>query len=249
MLWYLIVDEDGKPGSVNMAIDQTLLARAQDGMACLRLYRWKPPCLSFGRHEPALRRYSLRRIRERNLDTVRRPTGGRAVWHEHEVTYAVAAPIDTFGSLRETYLRIHSTLTRALNRLGVAASHAPRTPAASLGSGSCFATAAGGEILANGRKLVGSAQLRERNAFLQHGSILLDDGQDMIKEISRMPHAPINATSLTGILGRPIRFDEVCEAIADEARLSWDGDWQMPGTSPPPESCFNFDDPAWTWVR
>src|SRR6266704_1185815 len=87
-IWHLLIDPDGKPGAVNMALDQTLLEEADaSGAAFLRLYRWNPPCLSFGRNEPALARYDRERIAARGLAVVRRPTGGRAVWHEHEVTY------------------------------------------------------------------------------------------------------------------------------------------------------------------
>src|SRR5262245_3022550 len=97
--WCLVIDPHARRGADNMAIDHALLRIAQDGQATLRLYRWDPPCLSFGRNEPATQRYDLDQIRRLNLDTVRRPTGGRAVWHDAEVTYAVAAPAETFGSL------------------------------------------------------------------------------------------------------------------------------------------------------
>jgi lipoate-protein ligase A len=76
-----------------MAVDQALLERAgRLGERRLRLYRWHPHCLSFGRHEQALRRYDRDRIVASGLDVVRRPTGGRAVWHAGELTYAVAMP-------------------------------------------------------------------------------------------------------------------------------------------------------------
>src|SRR3989441_10488252 len=97
-----MLDPAGRSGAVNMTIDADLLAEtARTGRAFLRLYRFDPPCLSLGRNEPAAARYDRAAIARRGLDVVRRPTGGRAVWHEHEVTYAVAAPIATFGGLRE----------------------------------------------------------------------------------------------------------------------------------------------------
>jgi len=96
------------------------------------------PCLSFGRNEPALARYDRARIAARGLAVVRRPTGGRAVWHEHEVTYAVAAPIAQFGTLAESYCDIHARLARALGTLGLDARLAPAGPSAPLGAGACF---------------------------------------------------------------------------------------------------------------
>src|SRR5579859_8229925 len=100
MKWDLLREREGRPGPENMAVDQALLEEAgHTGCAYLRLYRWTPSCLSFGRNEPALTRYDRDAIERRGIPVVRRPTGGRAVWHQHEVTYAVAAPSAPFGSL------------------------------------------------------------------------------------------------------------------------------------------------------
>jgi lipoyl(octanoyl) transferase len=206
--WHLIIDATGRPGADNMARDAALLLEAdRTGAAFLRLYRWDPPCLSLGRNEPALE--------GGGIATVRRPTGGRAVWHEHEVTYAVAAPIAVFGRLRHAYRAIHERLAAALRSLGADVTLAGDCPAVrpSDGPTSCFATSAGGEILAQGRKLVGSAQVRHGSAFLQHGSILLDGSQDIVRAVSRQPSAVSGGTTLRHILGRSVGFEEVCAAI------------------------------------
>src|SRR5438094_4722705 len=127
--WELLVDAAGRAGAENMAIDEALLCEAdQSGRAFLRLYRWSPPCLSFGRHESVTTRYDRAAIARLGLDVVRRPTGGRAVWHEHEVTYAVAAPVAAFGSLRASYRAIHERLAAALRTLGVDAKLASHRP-------------------------------------------------------------------------------------------------------------------------
>ncbi len=163
-----------------MAIDQALLEAAErTGRAFLRLYRFDPPCLSFGRNEPARERYDRAVMTHRGLDAVRRPTGGRAVWHEHEVTYAVAAPLGLLGSLRASYLAIHTRLAAALDALGVRATVAPDRPTARPPDrpGPCFAASVGGEVLIDGKKVIGSAQVRRGGALLQHGSILLDGSQ------------------------------------------------------------------------
>ena len=109
-----------------MAADEALLDDAvRFGGAFLRLYRWNPPTLSLGRNE-SLDLYDQEAIARLGLAVVRRPTGGKGVWHEHEVTYAVAAPIAFFGSLRDSYLAIHRRLAAALRSLGVHASLANR---------------------------------------------------------------------------------------------------------------------------
>ncbi|HLZ44216.1 MAG TPA: hypothetical protein VKQ05_00890 [Gemmatimonadales bacterium] len=183
-----------------MAIDEGLLEKvARDGGAYLRFYRWNPPTLSLGRNQP---------ITISGVPIVRRPTGGQAVWHDDEVTYAVVAPIESFGSLRKAYCEIHTRLARALRSLGADAALAPAHPPIrpSAHPSSCFAFPVGGEILVHGKKLVGSAQVRRRNAFLQHGSILLGGSQQHVGDAG-------GATTLAEALGRPVTFEEVVDAI------------------------------------
>ncbi len=236
-----------------MSIDNALLRSAQEGGAdaFLRLYRWDPPCLSFGRNEPATTRYDIDQIRELGLDAVRRPTGGRAVWHEDELTYAVAAPSETFGSLRESYVAIHEMLVAALGRLGVEATLADRRSgrAPRPSAGACFALPVGGEIVVAGRKLVGSAQIRTGKAFLQHGSVLLKNGQDVVSRITRGKVPQLCATSLGKVLERPVSFGEVTQAIEREARERWSGRWRTSDGPPTIDAGHNFDQASWTWRR
>ena len=251
MLWTLIAEPSGRSGSENMSIDHSLLHAAQGGVAFLRLYRWSPPCLSFGRNEPATARYDLAEIERLGLDTVRRPTGGRAVWHDAEVTYAVAAPRTTFGALRETYNIIHATIAAALRSLGVPANQAGRPDARGSGltGGACFASPAGGEVIAGGRKLVGSAQVREDTAFLQHGSVLLEDGQDMVARVtSGRPVQPL-ATSISVLLGRQVKFEEVAQVIKLEAQRTWPGEWTEAEPQGIDATVERFADSGWTWRR
>ena len=140
--WVLLIDSAGRSGAENMALDQALLddVEHRGDVAYLRLYCWNPPCLSFGRNEPALTRYDRDAIEGLGLDVVRRPTGGRAVWHDDELTYAVAAPAAALGCLRDSYVAIHRRLARALAALGAQATLAPGTlkPGA-LSQAACFA--------------------------------------------------------------------------------------------------------------
>ncbi|MCL6645781.1 MAG: hypothetical protein K6U88_12570 [Dehalococcoidia bacterium] len=146
--WQLWVDPTPRTGWLNMAIDHVLLdLAAAEGVAFLRLYRWHPWCLSFGRHEPAARRFGREQVSRAGLDAVRRPTGGRSVWHARELTYAVAAPLGT-GTLQSWYGTIHATLLCAVRALGATeACLAPRPSRLRRpgeGAGGCFETPAGG---------------------------------------------------------------------------------------------------------
>jgi lipoate-protein ligase A len=234
-----------------MATDQGLLDAVDRGgdVAYLRLYRWDPPCLSFGRNEPALSRYDRAEIERLGLAVVRRPTGGRAVWHDDELTYAVAAPVAAFGCLRDSYYAIHRRLARALRALGLDAvlASAGARPGP-LGAGACFAQPVGGEVLVRGRKVVGSAQVRQGNAFLQHGSILLGGSQAMVARVSRNGAAPFGAGSLSLALERRAEFEEIARAIVDTWIEDGEGRHPDPGARPS-VSVPAFTDLSWTWRR
>lgn len=224
--WHFWPDLVPRPGPLNMAIDQALLARAGRGERWLRLYRWGPHCLSFGRHERALRRYDRGRIEAAGLDLVRRPTGGRAVWHARELTYAVALPAADAGGLRAAYLEIHRMLLDALARLDVCAELAPAGAGVGLDAGACFARAVGGEILVAGRKVVGSAQLREGGALLQHGSILLEDDQSVLGRVTAGAPPPDGSGPLSRVLGRTVPPGDLAGAIGAAAGARWGGSWR-----------------------
>ena len=247
-LW---IDDVPREGWHNMAIDQALLDRAQVGERWLRLYRWDPWCLSFGRHEPAARRYDAPQISALGLSVVRRPTGGRAVWHARELTYAVAAPAEGLGSLHEAYLEIHGMLRDALLALGAPASLAPPRCAPPVDAGACFASPAGGEVMVAGRKVVGSAQLRQGAALLQHGSILLDDDQAVVAGVTLGSAPPDLSAPLSRLLGRTLAWQDTADAVVEAAGERWG---IARGRSPAPilrqagAHADRFRSAAWTWA-
>jgi len=220
MAYYLWSSPVPRPGWLNMAIDATLLERAEAGERWVRLYAWEPT-LSFGRHEPVERRYDGAAIAALGLAVVRRPTGGRAVWHADELTYAVAAPAEELGSLREAYRRVHEWLRDAVRSLGLAAELAPGGRPVGVDAGACFASPAGGEIVVGGRKVIGSAQLRQGTALLQHGSILLDGDQAIVAQVTRGPVPAGRSTTLREATGRRVSWDEAAAAVAASVQTAW----------------------------
>jgi lipoate-protein ligase A len=254
-MWSLIVDR-ARPGWENMAVDAALLDRTvATGEAFLRCYQWEPHCLSFGRHEPALRSYDVARIRAEGFSCVRRPTGGRAVWHARELTYAVSAPISAFGGMREAYAAIHGILAAVIEALGGRAHLAPRsslTPG--LTSGPCFAAPVGGEVLVQGRKVVGSAQLRAGDAFLQHGSLLLEDDQSLVRDLAGLPSGDRPEAALGCLLGRRVTFEEAADTLATAILPLVDGLVRLERLPEFLESgaarhAGHFQSDAWTWQR
>lgn len=243
--------------ATNMAIDVALMRRAREtGETVLRVYGWEGPALSLGRNQPARGEYDARRAALDGIAIVRRPTGGRALLHWREVTYSVTAPAADAGSLRASYGRINALLLDALRRLGVDARLAqPAGRAAVPSLAPCFEAPAAGEVVAGGRKLVGSAQWREAGALLQHGSILVDDDQPLVAALTRAPVPPAAPpATLRELLGRAPAASEVADALAHAVRALEDPDVTGLGSEPAleawtAEARATFADAAWTWRR
>lgn len=177
MRFRLIFDPPAR-GALNIALDETLLRRnaGESAAPTLRFYSWQPHCLSLGRLQKTLPPGALVPERERDFDVVRRPTGGRAVWHEWELTYSIAAPIGFLPSDAQGVQGAYEWLSRGfllgLNGLGVESQLAPSSKTGE-GGPNCFAQSAACDFQVGGKKLIGAAQCRLNGAFLQHGSLLL----------------------------------------------------------------------------
>lgn len=172
----------------NMAIDEAILDAHLEGLVSptLRLYGWEPPAISIG-YGQKLSGTVESRIRSKGYDVVRRPTGGRAVLHQFELTYSFvgsAGSADEFaGALSDSvigaYKQICQGLIRAFEDLGFSLE---------LGESSrdyksnqdCFLATTSADLHYQGKKMIGSAQLRRKSAILQHGSILLNQPQDLM---------------------------------------------------------------------
>lgn len=188
-----------RDGAYNMALDEVLLGQVESGRSgpVLRLYAWDPPCISLGYGQIAGREVDPEACRRAGVGTVRRPTGGRAVLHWHELTYSLVCRRDdplAGGELEDTYKVVGECLVEGLALLGVRAvlerargrRQAPRSDTA---SAPCFTSAARWEVKWNGRKLVGSAQRRWGQALLQHGSLLTGPGHARLPELLPLPAA------------------------------------------------------------
>ena len=247
-----------RSGAENMARDTALLSRAaRTGETVFSIYSWATPTLSFGRHQSAAGHYDRSRILAASVDVVRRPTGGRAILHHREVTYSVTAPIEG-QSLRTTYARINSVLLDGLSRLGVRATlAAPSERAEAPTARPCFEAPTEGEVVAGGRKLVGSAQWRDENALLQHGSILVDDDQSSLPSFAVGAEAGSEAVpkpaTLSALLGRPTGAEELAEVMFEAVRSLEDPQAMKIEEDEIRDETLRhvprFLDEAWTWRR
>jgi lipoate-protein ligase A len=162
----------------NMALDETLM-RTIGGGGAVRFYSWEPPALSLGYFQSA-GVFDTDDLAARGIVLVRRPTGGGAIYHFQELTFAVIAGPRALAALgpdtESRYARIHGAVIAALREFGVESRmrggglDPPFSPEAHR---MCFDRTIGCDIVANGRKLAGSAQRRTPRGFLQHGSIPL----------------------------------------------------------------------------
>jgi len=261
MAQWRLLDTGARDGAWNMACDIALMARARrTGESVFRVYAWARPTLSFGRHEAARRHYDASAIATAGVDLVRRPTGGRALLHHHEVTYSITAPVVGDESLTGSVRRFNQLLLDALRALGVDAREAGASRALRPEGAACFAVPSAGELTLDGRKLVGSAQVRQDGALLQHGSILLDDDQGRIAGFAAGPYLPpAPAASLREALGskaayEPVR-DALLQAVADSsgapsaAALVLTPDEALRGPPDLEDALRQFRDASWTWRR
>jgi lipoate-protein ligase A len=245
-------DVVSRPAWQQMAIDRALVdhASAHDTIV-YRLYRWTGDTVSFGANEAARRTWDRERLERAQLPCVRRPTGGRGVWHDAaDLTYAVTAPLAAFGDLRLAYRLIHDRLAGAFRELALNASVAPagHRPA-TLEPGACFDIAVGGEVLVAGRKTIGSAQALFGTSFLQHGAIARADRRSSLARFRLAVPPEVRAVPVSEL------------PAADELGPAILAGWRAAGAAPVPASLVawadeasrtyrtRYDDPAWTWRR
>jgi lipoate-protein ligase A len=199
-----------------MALDEALLASAiETGSPTLRFYCWSGPWLSLG-YRQRLDVEHLAACTGAGVGVVRRTTGGRAVLHGEDLTYAVVAREETLpAGLAATYAFVAEVLQQALAALGVVAEPAPRRAAARRGEAfDCFAEPAADELCAGGRKLIGSAQRRAGGGVLQHGSIRLGPDRSEVRQAAGFEPGVATSLSELGVdFGVESLISACCEAF------------------------------------
>jgi len=209
-----------------MEVDWNNLQHVEDSRTLctiIRTYSWSRPTVSLGKHQQAINAVDLDYCKRRGVPVVHRPTGGRAVFHNDEITYAVVSNDDRLfprQTIQETYALIARALRYGLNEIGIEVEYSPGAPSSHLSPSSgrqkpCFVTPSRHELVCSGRKLIGSAQRRLRRSFLQHGSIALTIDYPEMSRILGFSADSMRQRiiSLSEAAGREVTFDEVTRGL------------------------------------
>ncbi len=239
--WRLL-DTGSGDGYTNMAVDEALLeVYAAGGISpTLRFYTWSPPAVSLGYGQAIEADIDLATCQALGIDVVRRPTGGRAVLHDHEVTYSVVIREDdrrAAAGVLASYLMVSRALIRGLSYLGISAELLPLQGAGSrsrqAASPICFATPSSYEVAVAGRKIIGSAQRRAHGVIMQHGSIPMSLHLDKLSAVlgssnsaRRSVHEAVDyhtrMTSLQEASGRSYDYAAVVAALSHGFADTWE---------------------------
>jgi len=172
LIWRLI-ETPPADGAFNMALDEALMRLVE--LPVLRFYSWQPPAVSLGYFQ-SVEPSTLSEFQRAGYTIVRRPTGGGAICHIDELTFSVVTPPDhpLARSSAAAYEVLHSAIVDALTSFGINASIRGEVEERPPETFLCFERIISCDIVSGGLKLVGSAQRRTKDGFLQHGSIPID---------------------------------------------------------------------------
>ncbi|MEI2440940.1 biotin/lipoate A/B protein ligase family protein [Priestia megaterium] len=228
------IDSNNRSPYYNMALDEALLEWHSKGEIppTIRFYGWNPPTLSIGYFQKAEKEINFDKVKELGLGFVRRPTGGRGVLHDEELTYSVIVSEEYPNmpkTVTEAYRVISEGLLEGFRSLGLEAyfaiprSEEEKNSLKSPRSSVCFDAPSWYELVVEGRKIAGSAQTRQKGVILQHGSILLEIDEDKLFSVFNYPNDRVKermqrafrskAVAINAIAGRKISIEEAKEAF------------------------------------
>ncbi|MDF0727319.1 biotin/lipoate A/B protein ligase family protein [Cytobacillus sp. S13-E01] len=231
--WRFIDSGECSP-EFNMALDEALLDWHSEKKIppTIRFYGWNPPTLSIGYFQKVEKEIDLDAVDRYGLGFVRRPTGGRGVLHDKELTYSVIVSEDYPDmpkTVTEAYRVISEGILQGFRSLGLDAYFAvPRTDEEKAGlknprSAVCFDAPSWYELVVEGRKVAGSAQTRQKGVILQHGSILLDIDEDMLFDLFKYPSQRVKermqqnfknkAVAINALRSESVTIEEAKEAF------------------------------------
>jgi lipoate-protein ligase A len=217
--WDLIIENTPLDSSWNMAVDEYLFqSLTEEPQTIVRFYAWKNPTVSLGYSQKILEVADVEFCKKNGIDIVRRMTGGKLVLHHKEVTYSLASS-DTeifTATLVDSYRFISEALMKGLEKMGLTPSLASPAPQEYVrGNLPCFSYPSRNEVEVSGKKIIGSAQKRGGSKFIQHGSIPLEEDDELLTSITFLEGAgeEVRMISLTEALGSAINFNRAVDVF------------------------------------
>ncbi|KSU85726.1 lipoate-protein ligase A [Fictibacillus enclensis] len=231
---WLFIDSGNCDPAYNMALDEALLTWHSEGKIppVIRFYGWNPATLSIGYFQKAEKEINLEAVKNYGLGFVRRPTGGRGVLHDKELTYSVIVSEEHPNmpkTVTEAYRVISEGILQGFRNLGLEAYFAiPRTEEEKAGlknprSAVCFDAPSWYELVVEGRKVAGSAQTRQKGVILQHGSILLDLDENKLFDLFVYPSDRVRERMQRAFKSKAVAMNELREkpVTPDEAKQAF----------------------------
>jgi len=209
----------------NMAIDEAILTCHSEGLVppTVRFYGWNPATLSIGYFQKADEEVNFTALESHGLGFVRRPTGGRAVLHDAELTYSIIVSEDYPNmprTVNEAYRVLSEGLVHGFRKLGLQAEmvnlsdEEDKLKNVATGSAACFDSPSWYELVVEGRKIAGSAQVRQKGVILQHGSILLDMDIDLLFEVLQFPSERVRQRLRAAFSDKAVAINDIQRALS-----------------------------------
>ncbi|MFA5996004.1 MAG: biotin/lipoate A/B protein ligase family protein [Patescibacteria group bacterium] len=197
MITFRLLKTNHNSAAFNMALDEILLERINQGLAqpCLRFYGWQPAAISIGYFQSLTAEVNVQRCQELGIDIVRRQTGGGAVFHDQEVTYSIHLPLALNlvpVKILDSYQRICQAIIIGLAEFNLTAQFVPLN-----------------DIVVHGKKISGNAQTRKKGIILQHGTILREVDVDKMFELLKVPNEKLKDKLISDVKQRVIGINQI----------------------------------------
>ncbi|HOJ31262.1 MAG TPA: biotin/lipoate A/B protein ligase family protein [bacterium] len=229
--WLYVITQDVSP-QMNMALDSIMWNKVKQypDTAILRFYTWKPSGVSLGAHQKPENLVNVSFCKQNNIPVVARITGGSAIFHDREITYSFSATNDekVFSGPITSYEKICGALKTGLEKLGIRVQWrgVSKGKEPSFTDRDCFSLSTRHDLVVDDRKIIGSAQRKDRTSFLQHGSLLIEIQKHLWEKIFLAKPDFSKIISMSEILSNVPDFDTLIKVLKNGFEQFFESDFE-----------------------